>query len=181
MKLRNLVLCMLAIAGLAYTAHAQTGIPPYYVDHYRHATQVLQQEYPGFLTAFQALQEEIKPLHSSNKQAQYEALMRFFPAIEEMTYMDSFVATEPDKNGVLWDLQTEVIVSFFAIDLPTADKVNLSVGQMLRDAFTDASAGTDDVIILSEEALLKKHNMSRKEAQRIRNVLHELYHYALVP
>ncbi len=177
------VLAAVLAVGLLITsfglANAQSGIPSYYWGHYKHATQVLQQENPAFLTAFKAFEDEIKTVDSSNKQAQYDALMRFFPAIEEMAYMDSYVANKRDANGVLWDLQLEVIVSFFSIDLSTADENSLSTTRLLIDAFMQEVGGGDGVIILSENELIKKHNISREQAQRIRQTLHKLYRYSL--
>ena len=181
MTLNKKVLGFVLAAGLLVatfgTARAQVGIPSYYMGHYRHATQVLKQEYPAFLTAFQSFQDEIKTIDSSNRQAQYDALMRFFPFIENMAFMDSYVAKELD-NGVLWDLQLEVIVSFFSIDLPTADDENVSISDLLLDGFMQSVGGGDGFLILSEDALIKKHNMSPEQAQRIRKVLNKLYRYS---
>ena len=174
--LGSLVVAGFLLPATVGVATAQTGVPSYYLKHYQHAKEVLQQELPNFLTEFQTLQEEIKTTDSSDQQAQFDALMRFFPSIEEMAYLDSYVANKRDENGVLWDLQTEVIVSFFAIDLPTADKNgSTSVRQLLSDAFMDSSAGADAVAILSEDTLMKKHNMNREKAQQVRAVLHTLY------
>ena len=179
------MLGVLLLAGFLFPATAtlaaaQAGIAPHYMGHYRHAAKVLKAQYPDFLSAFQALQDEIKTVDSSNKQAQYDALMHFFPFIEDMAFMDSYKADKTDENGVLWDLQKEVVVSFFVMDLSTADKTDyISVDKLLREAFMDYSAGGDSATILSEETLIQKHNMSRQDAQRVRSVLHRLYGYLL--
>ena len=156
-------------------ANAQAGIPKQYKEHYNHANQVLQQEYPSFLTAFESFQNEIKNIDSANKQAQHDALMRFFPSLKELANMDSWKADSIDKFGVQWDLQTEVLVSHFVLDLPTADNQITNLHDVVFDSFKVDLAGGDAAGILSEEQIMKKHNMSREQAQEVREVLHELY------
>lgn len=156
-------------------ARAQAGIPDHYIGHYHHATQVLQQEYPTFLTAFEAFQDEIKTIDSSNKQAQHDALMRFFPFIKEMAFMDSYKSNRPDNAGVRWDLQMEVVVTHFVIDLPTGDNKTTTVFDVLFDSFEISLAGGDAVGIVSEQDIMEKHNMRREEAQEVRTVLKHLF------
>ncbi len=163
---------LIASFGLA---NAQSGIPRYYQDHYNHANQVLQQEYPAFLTAFESFQDEIKNIDSANKQAQHEALMRFFPSLKELANMDSYVAHSADKFGVIWTLQLEVLVSHFVLDLPTADNQTTNLHDVVFDSFRVELANGDAAGILSEEQIMKKHNMSREQAQEVRDVLHKLY------
>lgn len=168
-----------SILSCALCFPAQAKIPTYYMGHYEHAKVVLQQEYPAFLTAFEQLQKEVSALDSSHKQAQHDALMRFFPSIETLASMDSFKAT-PTEDGVAWDLQLEVVVSFFAIDFPLADGNTTNVHDLLFDSFKVELAGGDAVGILSEKDIMKKHNMSQEEAQRVRSVLHRLYSNSLL-
>ncbi len=172
--LAALILTGLLIPAVFVIARAQSGIPSYYMAHYNHATQVLQQEYPSFLTAFQALQEEIKTIDSSNKQGQLDALMRFFPFIENLAHMDASVS-DTYENGVKWDLPTEVVVSYFAMNLPTADNHATSVNDLIFDAFETSLASGDAVGILPLNTLMQKHNLNRQEAQQIQTALHRLY------
>ena len=153
----------------ACVAAAQSGIRSYDLGHYQHAKDVLSQENPTFLTEFQALREEIKLTDSSNTRAQYEALMRFFPSIEALANME----VEPNEDS--WTLQTEVVVTFFRIHLSTADHSYTDVSQLLFEAFAQYTAGGDAIEVLPEEEIAKQHNMSRKEAQRVRNVLRKLH------
>ena len=177
--LNKKVLGFVLTAGLLVatfgTARAQVGIPSYYMGHYRHATQVLQQEYPAFLTAFKSFPDEIKTIDSADKQAQHEAMMRFFPFMKELANMDSWKADSPDAFGVKWTLQLEVLVSHFVLDLPTADNQITKLYNIVFDSFKVELAGGDATGILSEEQIMKKHNMSREQAQEVREVLHKLY------
>ena len=177
-KLNKKVLGAVFAVGLLIAtlgvAQAQTGIQFYDIEHYRHATQVLKQEYPAFLTAFQAFRDEIKTIDSANKQAQHDALMRFFPFIDELAFMDSYVADTLDY-GIRWDLQKEVLVSYFVINLPTADNKTTSVHDVLFDSFKVYLANGDATGILPEDIIMQKHNMTREQAQRVRTVLHKLY------
>lgn len=172
------ILSLLFVASLLFAAvgvaQAQAGIKSYDRGHYKHATQVLQQEYPAFLTAFEAFKDEIKHIDSFDKQAQFAALMRFFPFIENMAFMDSYVAEELDL-GVRWTLQLEVMVSYFVMHLPTADEETTTLHDMLFNSFKVYLANGDATGILSEEDLMKKHPLSRADAQHIRAVLHQLY------
>lgn len=171
------MLAVLAVAMIAVPmafSNAQATIAPYHLNHYKHAINVLQQENPAFLSAFNSFREEIKNTNADQKQEQFEALMRFFPAIEEMANMDSYVANQPE-NGVLWDLQTEVVVSFFVLDLDTAEGYTTNVHDLLFKAFMKELAGGDAYGIVSEETMMKQYNMTREDAQKVHTTLHRLY------
>lgn len=171
------ILGVLAVASIVVTAafsQAQAGISPWYMNHYKHATKVLKNENPAFLSAFENLQNEIKTINSDQKQEQFEALMRFFPAIEEMAFMQSYVADE-EVEGVLWDLQLEVVVSYFVIDMLTADIETISISDMLFDAFMRELGGGDAFEVLSEQEIMKKHNLTLEQAQKIHATLKRLY------
>lgn len=153
----------------------ENGIPSYYMGHYEHATQLLQQVYPAFLAAFENLKDEVSTIDADNQQELHRALMEFFPYIENLTKMNSLGITEKDNNGVRWNLPLEVLVSYFVIHLPTADQQVTHVQKLIADSFLSDLDGGDWISILSEDEIMQKHNMSRQEAANVRAVLHVLY------
>ncbi len=173
-KLSKLMLGLFVFAGfLAPQAFAQDDTRGITLKYYRHAKQVLQQEYPEFLTAFQALKDEIKTVDSSNKQAQFEALMRFFPFMEKMADMESFDAWH--KNEYV-TLQREVLFSFFTIQLPTADEGHhTSVFEIFCDAFMLSGVHSESTRMLTEDEIMEKHNLSHPDAQRVLQVWDKLH------
>lgn len=169
MKTQNkVVLGFLAVVGLLipqFTFAQQApvaGIAPYHMSNYLHAKKVLKEQYPDFLTQFNQLAQDISYLKDTDKAGQYDALMRFFPAIEKM------VEIEPS-------ISTDVVVSFFAMQLETANDTATNVDALIFDAFKVFLANGDATGILSEEALMEKHGFGPAQAQKIRTVLHKLY------
>lgn len=165
---QKVVLCLLALVGLLAPqfVFAQNvpavGIETYNVSRYLHAKKVLKEQLPNFLKDFNSLAEDIANLQDTDKAGQYKALMRFFPSIEEM------LEIEPS-------ISTDVVLSYFSIVLETANDTVTDVNSLLFDAFKVELAGGDASGILSEEALMKKHDLSQQEAAHIRAVLHKLY------
>ena len=165
----KLAVCILALVGLLVPqlAAAQKqgpiiGITTYNMQDYIHAKKVLKEQYPEFLTEFNLLAQNIADLQSTDEAGQYQALMEFFPSIEKMLEIKPSISTN-------------VIVSYFTIALETADVAFTDVNSLLFNAFKVELAGGDASGILSEENLMKKHNLSLQEAQHIRTVLHKLY------
>ena len=99
-----LVLAIVLLPVTVSHAEAQTGIRSYDMGHYQHAKEVLSQENPKFLTQFQTLRKEIKLIDSSDKQAQYTALMRFF------TYLPPPLCLFRCARWLAWSLPTERIM-----------------------------------------------------------------------
>jgi len=165
---KKVVLCLLALVGLLATqcAFAQQvpvmGIESHNISHYINAKKVLKVQLPEFLTEFNSLAENIANLQDTDKEGQYKALMEFFPSIEKM------LEIEPS-------ISTDVILSYFSIALETANDSVTDVNSLLFDAFKVELAGGDASGILSEEELMKKHDLSQQEAAHIRAVLHKLY------
>ena len=169
MKLSKVIVCTLALASfclLPTFARAQkvmpVGIPSYSLGNYFRAKKVLKAQLPDFLTQFETLQETVSHLQDTDQSAQYKALMDFFPAIEAM------IAVEPD-------ITLDVVITYFVIPFETANDKLTSVHNLLFDAFKVYLAGGDATGILSEDDIMKKHNLSRAEAKHIREVLHKLY------
>ena len=171
-KLHKLALCALALVGLlAPQAMAKgpkvpvigiAGIASYHIPNYIRAQEILSDQCPKFIKQFQTLARQLVDLQSDDQQGQYKALMDFFPAIEEMLKVEPSVSTD-------------VVVSYFMISLKTADGTTTNISKLLFNAFQTYDAGGDAIAILSEDTLMQKYNMSRQEAQRIRNVLKQLY------
>ena len=180
-KLYKLILGTLALAVfLAPQVFAQentNGIAPHYLGHYFHAKEVLQQKYPPFIPAFQTLQAEMTLIDSSSQTEQFNALMRFFPYLEKVAFMKS-VPSERDSNGVRWDLQLEVVVTFGAIDMRTKDGQTTSLAHLLNDAFLMEVGGGDGRLLLAPDDIMHKHSINLQDAQRAFNVMKRLYNYA---
>ena len=168
----SLLVCSLLFMISAMPAQAE--IPPYYRGHYTHAKQILEQHDPDFLIAFDTLSQEIKGIESYDQRAQYEALMRFFPHIEHMLQVSDNTASY-EEQGITWDLKLEVVVSFFLLDMPTADNKTTHIEDLLFDAFQVYLAGGDAIGILSEKTLMNKYQISQEKAQHIRKTLRRLY------
>ena len=174
-KLHKLALCALALIGLmAPQAMAKgpkgpkvpvigiAGIASYHIPNYIRAQEILSDQKPEFIKEFQDLAVQISGLQSDDYTGQYKALMDFFPAIEEMLKVEPSVSTD-------------VVVSYFMIALKTADGPTTNVSKLVFNAFLTYDAGGDAIAILSEDTLMQKHNLSQKEAQRIRTTLKKLY------
>ena len=167
---RKLAVCFLACVGLLipqFLAAQNTvpvlGIENYHMQNYIHAKKILKEQCPEFLKEFHLLAQNISTIQDKDEVGQYQAVMEFFPAIEKM------LEIEPS-------ISTDVVVSYFSIALETAnDEVMTDVNSLLFKAFKVELAGGDASGILSEENLMKKHNLSLSEAQHIRKVLHKLY------
>ena len=158
--------CLLPMVSVAQS-YAPAGVPSYRTENYKHAKQVLQEQLPEFLTQFDTLRDEISRLEDTDKSAQYKAMMDLFPAIEQMAEITP-------------DITTDVVTTFFVIRLETANQTTTSLFEIMFDAFQAPVANGDATRILSEKELMKKHNLSQKQASHIRAVLHKLYpHSAL--
>ena len=171
-----LVGVFMLIGFLAPQAMAQDntqGIAPRYLKYYAHAKEVLEQEDPAFLTAFQTLQEEISTIDSTDKQAQLDALMRFMPAIEEMTEITHYDSWYKDEG--YRTLQLEVIFSFFSIHLPTADGSHTSVMKLYGDAFMPDTMESEASRLLTEEEIMEKYNLVHDDAHRVIKVWKALH------
>ncbi len=149
------------------------GIAPRYLKYYTHAKEVLKKEDPAFLTDFQTLKEEISTIDSSDKQAQLDALMRFMPAIEEMTKITHYDSWYKDEG--YRTLQLEVIFSFFSIHLPTEDGKYTSVMNLYGDAFMPDTAESESSRMLTEEEIMEKYNLVHEDAHRVIKVWKELH------
>ena len=150
------------------------GIAPRYLKYYSHAKEVLAQEDPAFLTAFQTLQKEISTIDSTDKQAQLDAFMRFMPAIEEMTEITHYDAWYMDEG--YRTLQLEVIFSYFCISLPTADKGHyISVFTIFTDAIFLDSDDSESARLLTVDEIMEKHQISNEDAQRLLTVWDKLH------
>lgn len=163
------VLCALALMGLLVPgavaqnqAAYEGGIASYNIPNYLHAKKVLQHTYPAFFAQFNTLETAIAGTQDTDKQAQFKALMDFFPAIEQVAEMTP-------------NITTDVAVSFFVIPMETANQTLTSVDTLLFDAFKTYLASGDATGILPEKTLMQKHNISLEQAQHIRAVLHQLY------
>ncbi len=168
------VFMLLGLLAVQVTAQNYTeGIAPRYLKYYAHAKEALEKEDPAFLTAFQTLQEEISTIDSTDKQAQLDALMRFMPAIEEMTeitHYDSYHQGEGYRT-----LQMEVIFSFFSIHLPTADGNYTSVMKLYCDAFMPDNVESEASRMLTEEEIMEKYNLAHDDAHRVIKVWKQLH------
>ena len=165
----KLALCTLALVGLLATAAVaqnnpsyESGIASYHISNYFHAKRVLKDKYPDFFVQFSNLETAIASTQDTDKQAQFKALMDFFPAIEKVTEITP-------------NIKTDVVVSFFVIPMETANETLTSVDSLLFDAFKAELPGGDASRILSEKELMDKHHISLEEAQHIRNIVHQLY------
>lgn len=99
--------------------------------------------------------------------------MRFFPFIEEMANMESFDTWHKDEYVTL---QREVLFSFFAIQLPLADDGHYTTTfRIFGDAFMTDGIQTEAVRMLTEEEMMKKHNMCYQDAQRVLQVWDKLH------
>ena len=177
-KLCKLTLSLLALVGFCapqlFAQDLPKGIAPQFAKYYTHAKEVLEQQDPEFLTDFQTLQEEISTINSTDYKAQFEALMRFLPAIENMVEINSFDGWYKDEGRRT--LQLEVKFTFFSIYLPTADKEHhTSVMNMFIEQFMLNSVHSEAVRMLTEQELMEKHSISSEDAQRILNVWEKLH------
>lgn len=177
-KLCKFTLSLLVLVGFCvpqlFAQDLPKGIAPQFAKYYTHAKEVLEQQDPGFLTDFQTLQEEISTINSTDYKAQFEALMRFLPAIENMVDITSFDGWYKDEG--YRTLQLEVKFTFFSIDLPTADKEHhTSVMNMFIEQFMLNSVHSEAVRMLTEQELMERHHISSADAQRILNVWDKLH------
>ncbi len=142
--------------------------------HYAHAKQVLEQQYPEFLTAFQTLKDEVETINSTDKQAQREVFMRFLPYIDKMADMTAFDTR--DLGDGRWTLQREVLFTLFDVHLATADKGHYTtVFTMFTDIVFLDTGHSEAIRLLTEDEIMEKHSMSREDVHYLLNVWDKLH------
>ncbi len=174
-KLHKFVLGIVGLFALVSFLTPQTYAQGYGTQkHYAHAKEVLEQQYPEFLTAFQMLQEEVKSVNSTDKKAQFEIFSRFLPYINHMADMTAFDTW--DRWEGHWTLQREVLFTLFDVHLPTADKGHhTTVFTMLTDIVFLDTGNSEEIRLLTEDEIMEKHHMSREEAHHLLNVWDKLH------
>ena len=174
-KLHKLLLGMVGLFALVNFLVPQLYAQAYGTQkHYVHAKEVLEQEYPEFLTAFQTLKKEVSAVNSTDKKAQFEIFSRFLPYIDHMADMTAFDTW--DRWEGHWTLQREVLFTFFCMDLPTADKGHpVTVFNMLTDKIFLDNTDSESIRLLTEDEMMEKHNLSREDAHYLSTVWDKLH------